>query len=68
MGCKQGCAWVELGQPNPSYKSNPIHMGQVKPMGWTILFITIFIKLSRKNISINILKKKHTMISNNVTP
>ena len=37
------CAWVGLGR--------------VEPMGWTIFFITIIIKLSRKNININILKK-----------
>ena len=41
-------------QPNPSYKSNLSHMGglgRVKPMGWTIFFITIIIKLNKKNIS-----------------
>ena len=59
-----GCAWVGLGrvkeifwpnppwwvkknstQPNSSHKSNPTHIG------WLIFFITIIIKLSRKNIS-----------------
>ena len=52
-----GSDWVRLreffdpthhGEPNPSYKSNPTHTGRVEPMGWTIFFITIIIKLSKK--------------------
>ena len=43
-----------LTQPNPSHKSNPTHMGWVGS-NWTHeldnFFITIIIKLSRKNIS-----------------
>ena len=43
--------------PNPSHKSNPTHMGRVKPVGLTNFIIIIIIKLSKKNININILKK-----------
>ena len=54
-----GSGWVGLrgffdpthhGEPNPSHKSTPTHhgSGQVEPMGWTIFFITIIIKLSKK--------------------
>ena len=41
--------WVKKNstKPNPSHYSNPTHISQVEPMGWTIFFITI-IKLSRK--------------------
>ena len=46
-------------QHNPTHLINPTqsnltHMGRVEPMGWTIFFITIIIKLSKKNININI--------------
>ena len=58
--------WVKKysTQPNPSHKSNPTHMGWVG-LGWThgldnFFFITIIIKLSRKNISH--LPKKYTLI------
>ena len=44
-------------QSNPSHKSNPTHMGRVKPVGLTNFIIIIIIKLSKKNININILKK-----------
>ena len=33
-------------------------MGQVEPMGWTIFFITIIIKLSRKKYKYKYIKKK----------
>ena len=44
-------------QPITKVQSNPTHMGRVEPMSWAIFFITIIIKLSKKNININILKK-----------
>ena len=37
-----------VGQKKNSTQPNPTHMGRVEPMGWTIFFITIIIKLSRK--------------------
>ena len=55
-----GSSWVRLkGIFDPTHhgglkniQPNPTHMGRVEPMGWTIFFITIIIKLSRKkNIS-----------------
>ena len=59
--------WIGLGKGdffNPTYhgglkkiQPNPTQMGRVEPMGWIIFFITIIIKLSKKNININILKK-----------
>ena len=55
-------------QLNPTHhigptQPNPTHMGRVEPMGWTIFFITIIIKLSIKNININILKKTQGLVS-----
>ena len=65
--------WIGLGKGDffdPTYhgglkkiQPNPTQMGRVEPMGWTIFFITIIIKLSIKNININILKKTQGLVS-----
>ena len=61
-------------QLNPSHKFNltqpdPHGLGWVGLNPWVeqFFFITIIIKLSRKNININILKK-NSKISINITP
>ena len=59
--------WVKKNttQPNPPHKSNPTHMGQVEPMGWTNLFYYYYILLNwvEKKININILKKTQRLVS-----
>ena len=54
-------------QPNPTHHISPSHRGGIEPMGWTILFITIIIKL-RKKYKYKYIKKKNPKFSIDITP
>ena len=41
---------------------NPTHMGQVEPIGWTIFFITIINKLSKKKYKYKYIKKIQRLV------